>query len=364
VAVRCVILLAVALAAPARAEPPRQAFVFWGEPDPTGVDQSFLALGRRRGATVVRETPGRLGDEPAAGALADAVAAYQALKLDEAEAALDALEREAVARGGGRLTQGELVDLYAYRAAARMARGDEAAAWDDLLALARLAPGRPLDPARFAPRLVEAERRVAQSVPPPAALALGTDPPDALVIVDGVLLGRGRVETHVVPGPHFVRAERPGFTASGRVADVPPSGASVELRLEARAAPSAADLARRGAAAGAGEVMGAWVSARDGQARVELARVEVAGARIAARAALADDEQLTSTALAAAVESLAPVEAPPRPRAPPPWYRRPLVWGLVAGGAAAVALGVGLGVGLGSSTPSGASARVDLGAAR
>jgi tetratricopeptide (TPR) repeat protein len=34
--------------------------------------------------------------------------------------------------------------------------------------------------------------------------------------------------------------------------------------------------------------------------------------------------------------------------APPPAYKRPLLWGLVAGGAAAIALGVGLGVGLGA----------------
>ena len=49
-------------------------------------------------------------------------------------------------------------------------------------------------------------------------------------------------------------------------------------------------------------------------------------------------------------------------KAPRPWWKRPLWWG-VAGGVTAAALAVGLGVGL-TQHDSGVPTRVDLGAAR
>ena len=92
---------------------------WWGEPDPSGVDQAFLALARRRGAAAVRETPGRPARRAARRrALARALALQQALDLKGAVAAFDEVEREAVARGGGTLSEGELIDLYAHRAGA------------------------------------------------------------------------------------------------------------------------------------------------------------------------------------------------------------------------------------------------------
>jgi hypothetical protein len=354
------LMLVAALAAPAWAEP-RVAFVYWGEPDPSGADEAFLALGRRRGASAVRETPGRLVEEPAGAKLAQAIAAYQALKFADAIPLLDALEREAVARGGGRLTQGELADLYAYRAAARSAHGDEAAAWDDLLSLARLQPNRPLDPARFPPKLIEAARRAEGATAPPVKLELSAEPADAFLILDGQLLGRGRVEASVVPGAHFLRAERAGFAAQGRVAVVA-SPASEHFTLAPLAAPTIAELAQRGATAGARQVIAAWVNARDGRARLELRRIDKD--RALAESALADDESLTTAALAGAVDALlAPLASELAPVERPPWYKRAWVWGTI-GGVAAAALAVGLGVGLGVSSPSGTSARVELGVAR
>jgi hypothetical protein len=356
---RLLVAVAVALPVVAHAQP---AFLWWGEPDPTGADRAFLSLGRRRGALVAQETPGRVGGEPASAQLKRAVGDYQALKLPRAVEELDALEREIAPSGGGGLGQGELVDLYANRAAARMALGDEAAAWDDLLAVARLAPGRPLDPARFAPKLIEAARRAAQSVGTPVKLVVEVAPADSVVILDGQLLGRGRAEASVAPGAHLVRAERSGFRAAGQVVQVAPSGGEAKLTLSPAAAPDDAALARRGALAGASEVLAAWVESRDGRAVVTLARLDARDGRRLGRAEVGDDEHLDSSALAGAIDGL--LTSGPAPTSERrPWYKRGWVWG-VAGSVAAAALGVGLGVGLGVSHDSGTPARVDLGAAR
>ena len=123
------------------------AFVWWGEPDPSGVDQAFLALARRRGAAALRETPGRPADETLSAKLARALSLQASLDLKGAIAAFDEVERDAVARGGGTLSEGELTDLYAHRAGAHAALGNDADSWNDLVEAAALAPGGALDPA-------------------------------------------------------------------------------------------------------------------------------------------------------------------------------------------------------------------------
>jgi hypothetical protein len=356
------VALLLALVSPAWAEP-RTAFLWWGEPDPSGADQAFLSLARRRGAQALRETPGQLGTDGASARLQRAVAAYQAMKLDDTLRELDALERELLPTGGGGLGQGELVDLHAYRAAARLARGDEAAAWDDLVAVARLAPGRPLDPARFPPRVIEAARRAADSLPARATLTVSATPDDALLIVDGQLLGRGRVEVSVPPGAHLVRAERSGFRAAGQVVEVPAGGTEVKLAPEPVTPPTTQELARRGALAGAVQLVAAWVEAKDGAAQIVVDRIDPATGLSLRRTSVRDDAQITATALASAVDQLIVGDEPPVTLTRRPWWKSPVLWGVV-GGLSAAALGVGLGVGLGVSHENGSTARVDLGAAR
>lgn len=338
------------------------AFVWWGEPDPSGVDQAFLAMARRRGAAAVRETPGRPSDEPLTARLAHALALEQSLDLKGAVAAFDEVEREAVARGGGTLSEGELVDLYAHRAGAHAALGEEADAWNDLVEAAALAPARALDPARFPPRLIEASRRARESLPAAGQLVVTTQPADAVVIVDGQLYGRGRVEVPRPPGRHFVRAERAGFVPSSRVVESGAGATDVRLSLAAAAAPSAAELARRGALADAARTVGGYV-AGGAHAVVDLVLVG-SGGHVLGKRSLTVDAELTSGALAAAVDSLLGDADHRAVVAPPPaWYRRPLFWGIAGGVAAAAALGVGLGVGL-AGHDSGVATRIDLGPAR
>ena len=355
-------LIACALAVAAgAAHGAETAFVWWGEPDPSGVDQAFLALARRRGAEAVRETPGRPHDEPLSAALAHALSLQQALDLKGAIAAFGEVERDAIARGGGTLSEGELTDLYAHRAGAHAALGDEADSWNDLVEAAALAPGRALDPARFPPRLIEASRRAREALPPAGTLVVVAQPADAVIIVDGQLYGRGRVEVPRPPGRHFVRAERAGFVAGGRVVESGAGSTEVRLVLTPATAPTSEELDRRGALVGASRTVGGYI-AGGAHAALSLVLVE-RGGRVVGRRALPIDEQLTSGALAAAVLALVGDEdarvVAPLPR---PWYRRAWVWG-VAGGAVAVGLGVGLGVGL-TNRDSGVGTRVDLTGAR
>jgi PEGA domain-containing protein len=359
-ALAALVLVLVAGAGAAHATEP-VAFVWWGEPDPSGVDQAFLALARRRGAPAVRETPGKPADEPLSARLAQAIALQQSLDFKSAIAAFDEVEREAVARGGGTLSEGELTDLYAHRAGAHAALGDEADSWNDLVEAVALAPGRPLDPARFPPRLVEAARRARESLSPPATLVVTAQPPDAVIIVDGQLYGKGRVEVPRPAGRHFVRAERAGFVAAGRIVESGTGSTEAKLSLTPAATPSALELARRGSLANGARTVGAFIGGGQ-RAVLTLLYVDASG-RTLGKSTLPVDDQLTSGALAAAVDGLVGgVAGETVARAPRPWWRRPWVWA-VAGGVTAAALGVGLGVGL-TAHDGGVPTRVDLGPAR
>ncbi len=342
----------------AAAEPSDTAFVFAGESDPSGADDAFLRAGRSRGAKVAREVPGHLEEEPRS-RLQKAVEAYARLQLPDARDRLDALETEAAATGGVGLGRGELIELFATRAAVRLAGGGEAAAWDDLLQVATFAPARPLDPARYPPRVLEAERRAAEALTIGGKLAVSVLPVDASVFVDGLVLGRGSVEAVLPTGRHFVRAERAGFTAAGRTIEVGQTGAAASLSLTARPVPSSELLTRSAGLLSASRVVGAWIDTHDGAPVLELSVIDVATGQVRARAQL-ETARVTSSDLDAVLGRLLPVSA----TAPRRWFRRPLVWGLVGGVVAAAALSVGLGVGLSPGRVGGWSAHVDLQGAR
>lgn len=368
----------------ARAQPTAApVVVLWGAPDASGADAALTRWAQRRGLAVVRELPAtaEATTPTAAATLAAGRAAYRALRLDEAARALDDAAALAAESGGAGLARGDLVELAVLRAACRLARGDEGAAWDDLLAAAAIAPDRPLDPAAWPPRLVAEARRAAMALGPAVSLELVVTPPDAALFVDGEPLARGTVATTLRPGRHLVRAERAGFAPRGQAIVVAAGVARARLTLSAVAPPTAAAIAARAAMArgeGArGEVLGAWIGETDGGGvALHLAAIGVGGEPRGA-AAVALSPALTDGEVAAAAERLMP--APPSaPRAggvaPSPTEdpaatakrRRARAWtigGAVAGAAAAVALAVGLGVGLGLSG-SGLGVHVDLRGAR
>jgi PEGA domain len=358
---RCLFILVGMIAfagAACAAEPADLAFVFVGEADPSGADEAFLRLGRKRDLPTVREQPGRLQEPPRA-RLAKAVEAYARLQLDDARARLDALETEVAAAGGAGLDRGELIELFATRAAVRFATGNEAQAWDDLLQVAAFAPARPLDPARFPPRVIETEKRAAEALAAGGKLSASATPADADLSVDGLPVGRGTVEVVLPAGRHFVRAERGGFLSAGKTIEIARGGdATLTLPLSSRSAPAVGEFTRAAAVLGARRVVGAFIGARGDAPTLELLAVVTAGGDVRARAQL-EVGRLTTAELEAAVDRLAP---PPRDKRP--WFKRPLVWGLVGGGLAAAALAVGLGVGLSGGHVAGWSAHVDLTGAR
>jgi hypothetical protein len=335
---RIALFIVLMTAAASAAEPASTAFVFAGEPDPSGADETFLRLGRARQRPSQREQPARLEEEPRA-RLQRAIEAYVRMQLAD----------------------GELVELFATRAAVRSAAGNEAGTWDDLLQVAAFSAARPLDPARFPPRVVDTERRAAATLAVSGKLRLSAAPADAVVLIDGLVLGRGAVEVVLPAGRHFVRAERAGFSSAGRSVEVGAAGLSLSLSLSARPAPPSELFTRAAAVLGARRVVGAWIGAHGEIAVLELAVVDGATGEVRARSQV-EVARLTDSALAAAVESIAP--APTRSPPPRPWQRRPWVW-IVAGGlTSAIALGVGLGVGLSGERAGGWSAHIDLRGAR
>src|SRR5262249_53969513 len=160
--------------------------------------------------------------------------------------------------------------------------------------------------------------------------AVTTQPADAVIIVDGQLYGKGHVEVPRPAGRHFVRAERAGFVAAGRVVETG-SGATgssateAKLTLTPAPAPSALELARRGTLANGARAVGAFVGGGQ-RATLTLLYVDAAG-RTLGKSTLPVDDQLTSGALAAAVDALVgSVAGETVARAPQPWWRRPWVW--------------------------------------
>jgi hypothetical protein len=350
----CLLLFALLFGFGGVAHAADTAFVFVGENDPSGADEAFLRLGRNRDLPTAREQPGRLQEPPRA-RLAKAVEAYARLQLDDARARLDSLESEVAATGGAGLDRGELIELFATRAAVRFAAGNEAQAWDDLLQVAAFAPARPLDPARFPPRVIETEKRAAEALAAGGKLSAGVTPADADLFVDGLAVGRGAAEAVLPAGRHFVRAERPGFTSAGKTLEIARGGdAQVALTLASRSAPAVGEFTRAAAVLGARRVVGGFIGARGDAPTLELLYVGTTGGDVRARAQL-DVARLTTAELEAAVDRMVPPPSDKRP-----WFKRPLVWGLVGGGLAAAALAVGLGVGLSGGHVAGWSAHVDL----
>ncbi len=330
-------------------------FLFAGDSD-QGVGAEFLELGRRRGAATLQEPAAPIATDPTvAAALARALESYQAMRLPEAVAAFDTLEQQILERSGG-LSAGELADLYTFRAAARMAIGSDGDAWEDLLMLAAIAEGRPLDPARLPPRFIAAAARAASALPPPTKLVIRTLPADAVILVDGRTVGRGVAEVTRTPGRHWLRAVRSGFSPTAQILDLAPLGAEVTLKLSAHAAPSLTSTVARAQLVGATQALRAHLTVADGRLKISLALIDVVSARVIEHADVDANDQ---AGLAAMVDQLLGGHAPSRARP-----RRTALWISVGGAAVGIiALSIGLGVGL-APRGSGFVTHVELGAAR
>lgn len=292
------------------------AVVLGGPPE---ILASARTAGRDLGIAVIDATPAPDPAAPsAAPALVAGVTAYEALRFEEAEAALDRAVASAAASGGASLSSAQLSDIFLYRGLARRQLGRGDASWDDFIAAATLAPARVLDPARFPPRDADAYANAREAVGklPTGTLSV-TAPTGCAVVIDGSP-GASAVVAH---GRHFVAAAC-GAHAWGTAVTVarptvelavPPAPVADDatVLVQARAASANAVVA----IAPAGPVIALRLLAIDGH---ELSR---ASARTPAE---------VGDALRSLVSPAVVVVAKPTP-----WYRKNWVWAV--GGALAVA---------------------------
>lgn len=318
---RAVIVVAVVtLAGVARAAPAADVVVYWAPPGaaPALADAARDAS-RAAGAAFVDRRAELAAPADPTPLIARGRAAYDALRFEDAVAALDEAAGLADAGGGRGLDRAALAELFLTRGLAWIQRGDADRAWDDLVTAARVDPSRVLDPARFPPRAVEALARAQAAIAaaPRARLAIAA-PPGCAIRVDGVAEAAGALEVGV--GPHWLHATCAEAAGWGRRVEVGPGGAAVEI--PAAPAPTDDDVLIQARATGA---RAAIAIAADATA-IRLRRLAADGRELDRRTVAAGDAAALTSALTALL-------TPPRPAAR--WYRSRWLW--AAGGAAAVA---------------------------
>jgi hypothetical protein len=327
----------VCSATAARAAPAADLVVVWAPNVPQARIAAVAAVARDAGAALIDRSPDGSAGAPgdADQLVATAVAAYDALRLEDARTDLDRALAAIDATDAATITPAHLSDLFVYRGLVHAQQGDDASAWDDLVVAATLDPARVLDPARFPPRVIAEWDRARTAV---AALAHATvtvdAPPSCAIALDASPAARS---TSVVTGSHYVRVtcdDAAPWTA--RVAVTAPE-TTVVAHPAPYAPPDDADLAIQARTAGARAIVVAEV-----HALVGVVRLVDAGGRERDRrtVTLAGDGSLAP--LAAAVAALL---APPPPRptvvatpAPQPWYRSKWAYAAAAAVLAAAVL--------------------------
>jgi len=165
--------------------------------------------------------------------LADGVQAYDRLNFAEA---LDLLNQAEVKLLGCRQDleiEPALWKLYLYRGMARRALDQEAEAKADFTRALVLDPQKALDPTLFAPDVVAYYQQVQEELiqAPASTLTVIPSHKDAQVFLDGRLLGTGTLtEIKLLPGTHWVSAQKPGYRPFRQELAV---GESQNLSLEA-----------------------------------------------------------------------------------------------------------------------------------
>src|SRR5262249_14268030 len=109
---------------------------------------------RKAGAAPIDRSPPPPAAPDAARFIRLGIEAYDALRLEDALAALDHARAAIDRSGAAGVTTAQLADLFLYRSLVRTQQGDAPGAWDELVIAATIDPARVLDPARFPPRVI------------------------------------------------------------------------------------------------------------------------------------------------------------------------------------------------------------------
>lgn len=344
------------LVSPALAAPKPPPLIVFHAPDGepaeiAAVRDALVRLARAAGTAFLDLSPPPPAPPAAPAHLRRAIEAYDALRYDEALAALEQGVAEAAATGAAGLEPAELSDLLLYRALVHTQRSDGTRAWEDFVRAATVDPTRRLDPYRFPPRTVEAFQRAVDQVRAARRGTLTVEAPaGCTVAVDG------RDVTAAPPklphGEHYVRVECPGAPAWGARVVLAEDAQRLAAAPAAPAAPTTAEIAQLARTRGSAAVVWAEVTASPGAPpTVWLRLVDAATGAVKQQSvvALATGGAATPDAEAAAkrlVETEMGVLREPEPRVivrqlppePVPWYKRPWFWGAVGVAAATVVL--------------------------
>jgi hypothetical protein len=276
------------------------------------------SVARARGAAVVDRSPAPPANVETAKFLQRGIDAYQAIRLDEAQAALDQARHLADLTGAAGLTHQQLSDLFLYRGLVRAAQGDDAAAWDELVTALVLYPSRTLDSSQYAPKVQELLARVSEDVlkkRPTASIEINNVPPGCTASVDGEAIAGPVLRP---PGPHFVRVECNDREPWATRLDLTTLGAQVPVSPKPYEPPAETEL---------------LVQARSAGARA-LVAIEVHG-RVATLRMIGVDgrerERRTVTVTNGELATVAPVlddMLAPHTVVHTPWYRTRWAWAI------------------------------------
>jgi hypothetical protein len=195
------LVIVAALAARAVAAPAADVVLVWAP------GESARAIGdvaKGRGAAVIDLSPPPPAVAETASFLQRGIAAYQAIKFTEAQAALDQARDLADKTGAAGLTNAQLSDLFLYRGLVRVAQGDETGAWDELVTATVVHPTRTLDPDQYPPKVTALLNSVQDEVlhkHPQAKLEIDA-PEGCTIVVDGEPIAGPVLR---LTGPHWAR---------------------------------------------------------------------------------------------------------------------------------------------------------------
>jgi hypothetical protein len=312
-------LLVLALAvAPAAAAPAADLVVVWA---PGARIAPVEAAAHARGAAVIDRSPHPTATARTAEKLRAAIADYNALDIQKAKDALDAVRSEIDANGAAGLSPALLSDLFVYRGLARATLGDESGSFDDLVTAAGVDPTRALDPITFTPSQIAAFERAKEAVAQRKAVRLTVQPPPGCAVTVDAAPATGAIERAI--GHHWVRVTCPDREPFGEQVDLTGGDETLPVTPPPYLPPTDSDL---------------LVQARAASARAVIV-VEVHGAIGTARLVGLDGRERDRRTVTLGSDLGPLADAVGDLLAPPPerhWYQSRWAW--VAGGAAAAAL--------------------------
>ena len=321
---RALVVIVVAAAHTALAAPAADIVVVWAP----GADVApIAAVANAHSAAFVDRSPAPPATVTTSATLQRGIDAYDAVRYEDAQHALDQARDECDRTGAAGLTNEQLQDLFLYRGLVRTQLGEDAQAWDELVNAIVVAPTRIPDPARFPPKVVDTLARARkQTLEQHVAAELDVNAPaGCTAFIDGAATS-GREK--LITGPHWLRvacSDRPPW---GERVDLTTLGASIAADPPRYAPPAEADLLVQARVAGARAVLVAEVHGAVATARV----VALDGRELDRRTVAIDGEHGTLAAFARAIDAML---TPSTERHH--WYQSRWAW---AGTAALVAAAV------------------------